>query len=233
MKIKEREKACLKVLEKLPINSYVLIGGYATSSFDFPRFSVDLDLVIREKDKQSFIHILDQENFSLTIKTKNLNKIYRSQFLRFEKKVNSFSVSVDLMINAVVSRQTDVAYSFSYLFRNSEIREVVGSMPGLRIKARIASREMLIALKFNSLRLTDIRDIITLCFAKIDNEKLKEHLRRCPQDKIKKNVHTVLKVLKDENHKDSIKGVFSLTDPTYQKITRKAEKTLKILGETL
>jgi predicted nucleotidyltransferase component of viral defense system len=45
----------------------VLVGGYATSSFDFPRFSVDLDLVIREKDVQRFKELLEKEDFKLTL----------------------------------------------------------------------------------------------------------------------------------------------------------------------
>lgn len=229
MKIEEREKVCFQILRRLPVNSYVLIGGYATSSFDFPRFSVDLDLIVEEKNKKDFIDILGQENFSPTIETKDLSKIYKGQFLRFEKKIDNFPVSVDLMVNAVISRQTDVAYSFSYLFKNSELREVVGFTPDLKLKARTANREMLIALKLNSLRLTDIRDIIALCFGKVDNGRLKEHLQRCPQDKIKDNIHTVLKILKDKSHKDSIKGVFSLADSTYEKIIGKVGRTLKAL----
>ena len=51
MKIEERERACLELLKKLP-EGYVLIGGYAVSAFEFPRFSVDLDIVIAEKEKR-------------------------------------------------------------------------------------------------------------------------------------------------------------------------------------
>jgi len=232
MKIIERETACFEVLKKIPIDSYVLIGGYATSAFEFPRFSVDLDLVIEKKNKQTFIRTLNQQNFSQTIKTENLNNLYQGQFLRFEKRIEDFPVSVDLMIDAVVSRQTNVAYSLPYLFENSEIREVVGSTPDLRAKARVAKRELLIALKLNSLRLADIRDIITLCFGEIDKERLKRHLQRCPQEKIKKNTHALLQVLQDERHKDSIKGVFSLSDSTYERIMGRAEKNLKVLTES-
>lgn len=53
MKIKERENICFDLLRKLP-QKLVLIGGYAASSFDFPRFSVDLDLVIRPRDVREF-----------------------------------------------------------------------------------------------------------------------------------------------------------------------------------
>ena len=229
MKIQEREKACFEVLEKLPLDNYVLIGGYATSSFEFPRFSVDLDLVIEKKNKETFIRILSKEDFSQTTETENLDKFYKGQSLRFEKKIDNFPVSVDLMIDAVVSRQTNVSYKFSYLFKNSTLREVVGSTLDFQVNARVATREILIALKLSSLRLSDIRDIIALCFGEIDKERLKKHLQRCPGDKIKENIHTALQVLRDERHKDSIKGVFSLSDSTYEKITGKAEKVLKAL----
>jgi len=63
MKIEERERACLTLLEKLP-KRYVLVGGYAVSAFEFPRFSVDLDMVIPEKDFALFSGILESEGFS-------------------------------------------------------------------------------------------------------------------------------------------------------------------------
>ncbi|MBI4173587.1 MAG: hypothetical protein HY519_02600, partial [Candidatus Aenigmarchaeota archaeon] len=63
MNLEEREQACLEALGKLPSGKYVLIGGYAASSFDFPRFSVDLDIVIKKSDETAFARLLSADGF--------------------------------------------------------------------------------------------------------------------------------------------------------------------------
>ena len=56
-----REKECFDFLKFLKKEmDYVVIGGYAVSSFGFPRFSVDLDIVIPE-DEVSFFQKLIKE----------------------------------------------------------------------------------------------------------------------------------------------------------------------------
>lgn len=233
MKIEEREEVCFEFLKNLPIDKYVLIGGYATSAFEFPRFSVDLDIVIRKEDLDSFTSLLKGEGFKQTI-SKELDQLYEGEFIRFEKRIDGLAVNVDLLVNMVQSRQTGTAYSFDYLFRNSEVREVAGSALDMRVRARVADREMLIALKANSMRLADQRDIIALCNGEVDVGKLIEHLSRCPRDVIKANIIRLLETLRDPKSKDSIKGVFSLSDEVYGRITRRTEmvftKVLEGLG---
>ncbi|MFQ5795922.1 MAG: hypothetical protein ACE5JP_12850 [Candidatus Bipolaricaulia bacterium] len=63
VEMEERERACLEAIKELPSEDYVLIGGYASSSFDFPRFSVDLDLVIKLEKENDFLKILKKQGF--------------------------------------------------------------------------------------------------------------------------------------------------------------------------
>lgn len=232
MKIEERERACFDLLGKLPHDKYVLIGGYATSAFDFPRFSVDLDLVIREEDLGFFTDLLRGEGFRQTV-GKELGRLYEGKFIRFERDIDGLTVSADLLVNMVQSRQTDAAYSFAYLFQNSELREVAGSALATRVRARVADREMLIALKANSMRLADQRDIIALCNGDVDVEKVVAHLRRCPRDIIEENIDRLLQTLADPKSKDSIKGVFSLPDPVYRRIIARTERVFRRVKEAL
>ncbi|MDG6217826.1 MAG: hypothetical protein QCI00_00095 [Candidatus Thermoplasmatota archaeon] len=47
----KREKECFDFLNQIPKqNKYVVIGGYAVTSFGFPRFSVDLDITTPENE---------------------------------------------------------------------------------------------------------------------------------------------------------------------------------------
>lgn len=230
MKIEERERACFGLLERLPHDKYVLIGGYATSAFDFPRFSVDLDLVIKGEDLGFFTDLLRGEGFRQTM-SKELGELYKGEFIRFERKINGLTVNADLLVDMVQSRQTGSAYSFAYLFRNSELREVTGSALAMRVRARVADREMLIALKTNSMRLADQRDIIALCNGDVDVKKLVEHLRRCPREVIVENIDRLLATLRDPKSKDSIKGVFSLPDPVYRRIIARTERVFRRVKE--
>ena len=99
----------------------------------------------------------------------------------------------------VQSRQTNTFYSFNYLSKNSELREVVGSSFDLVMRARVVNREMFIALKVNSMRLADQRDIIALCEGKIDIGRLVGHLKRCPKHIIANNIESLLRIIKVPN----------------------------------
>jgi len=226
MKIEERERVCLELLGKLP-NSYVLIGGYAVSAFEFPRFSVDLDVVIPEKDFEQFSGTLETQGFSKVKEADDFALKYKGSFVCFRKMVESLSVSVDLLVGMVQCRQTDAAYSFDYMWKNSEIRMVTGFGVKASAEARVADREMLIALKINSIRMADQRDIIGLCGGTVDTEKVANHLTRAPMDKIREQIGRLLSFLQDPKSRDSLKGVFVFSDSVLDNLLKKTEETLK------
>lgn len=233
MKIEERERACFDLLERLSRDKYVLIGGYATSAFDFPRFSVDLDIAIKGEDLKLFTDLLEQQGYSRVIRSDEFSRTYEGEFIRFEREVNGLSVSADLLVNMVQSRQTNSAYSFGYLFKNSEIRNIIGYSQDLAVRARVADREMLIALKANSMRLPDQRDIIALCNGEVDVKKVVKHLERCPKDVIKENISKLLATIEDPKQKDSIKGVFGLPDEIYERVISRTEAIFMKLERVL
>jgi len=228
MKIQERERLCIDLLRKLP-QKFVLIGGYATSSFDFPRFSVDLDLVIRGKDVGKLSEVLEGEGFRVVKDLGEFSKFYKGRIMRFERKVDALPVSVDLFVDMVQARQTNATYSFDYLWKNSEIRRVVGSGVKDYVEARVANKEMLIALKINSIRTADQRDIIGLCNGIIDVRKILNHLKRAPKDKILNHIDIIATTLEKPESKDSIKGVFGISDKVYQRIIDKAKKEILLI----
>lgn len=232
MKIEERERACLELLGKLP-KRYVLIGGYAVSAFEFPRFSVDLDMVISEKDFEQFSGILEKQAFSKLKDADDFALAYKGRFVCFRKMVESLPVSVDLLVGMVQCRQTDAAYSFDYVWKNSEIRMVTGFGVKASAEARVADREMLIALKINSMRMADQRDIIALCGGTVDTEKVFNHLTRGPRDKISEHIGRLLSFLQDRKSRDSLKGVFVFSDSVLDNLLKKTEETLEEIDRKL
>ena len=91
-------------------------------------------------------------------------------------------VGLDLFVDSVHSRTTGSEYSFDYLSKNSEIREIRGRSLEARASARVPDREMLIALKMSSLRRQDMRDILVICHERPMAERVAEHLKGWRQD---------------------------------------------------
>ncbi len=224
-KLLMREKECFEFLNAIPQKTkYVLVGGYAVSSFGFPRF--DLDIVIPEAELKFFEELLGERIFTLASERKNLDEVYGGEFKSYGKRTE-LPVSVDLLINSIKSRQTGASYAFQYLLKSSEIRTVNGWHPSSKASVRVADREMLIALKINSMRLTDKRDVIMLCYEKHDTERIIEHLKRCPKEIIEKHLHELAALMEDPRYIDAIKGEFSITDKVYQAATKNTKKTVE------
>lgn len=186
-KMEAREKECFQFLNELPLTRrYVLIGGYAVSSFQFPRYSVDLDIVLPEEQLLFFQGFAKKRGFELEGEH-DVEQTYHGRSVVYAKQVG-VRVGLDLLVNSVFSRQTKFAYPFPDLFENSEVREIRGRGLGARARARVASREMLLALKTNSMRDQDMRDILALCFQEPSLSKVVAHLEKCPRKKIAENL---------------------------------------------
>ncbi len=208
--LESREEECFRFLREIPAGSkYVLIGGYAVSSFQFPRFSVDLDLVVEEEGVSGFRRLAERSGFKF--KQENLLKDnYAGRYVAYVKGIGVI-VSLDLMVNSVVSRETGFAYPFGYVYRNSEIREVRGRGLDARARARVADREMLLALKANAMRQQDMRDILALCYEKPDQAKVVSHLRKCPAEPILKNLE-LLETFLSSRDPHGFKSVFGISE---------------------
>ena len=62
--LENRERECFQFLQEIPMERrYVLIGGYAVSSFQFPRYSVDLDIVIPQRELRFFQGLARRKRF--------------------------------------------------------------------------------------------------------------------------------------------------------------------------
>lgn len=178
---------------------FIVVGGYAVSAFKH-RFSVDADVVIQSKDLDKFETIVEKEYFKKTSE-KEIENIYSSRFLRYEKD----TASVDLMIDAVSARATRASFSYKILLDNSVKKKIIGIEK--EISARVPVKEMMIIMKIHSGRLTDFRDIAAL--AKDTNlQEIRKLLFIGDLNALNDNLKRLAKVVKDKNFVDSFKGVF-------------------------
>ncbi len=178
---------------------FVIVGGYAVSAFKH-RFSVDADIVVQSKDLDKFETILKKEKFVKTSE-KELENIYSSRFVRYEKD----SASVDFLIDALASRSTGACFSYNLLADNSTEKRIIGIEK--EISAKVPAKELIIVMKLHSGRLTDFRDIAALAKG-TDLEKIKKFLFIGDLKSLTNNLNKLVQVVEDKNFVDSFKGVF-------------------------
>ena len=164
----EREQEVMRTLSLFLDKdlNFIVVGGYAVSTYK-KRFSIDLDVIVKEKDLEKFEEILKKKGYVLHYE-KEISLLYGENFKRFIKKIRNLPVNIDLLINGLVSRTTDATWSFDYI-KNHAVKRKLNSLVFLT-----PEKELLIAMKLHSGRLSDIRDIVALM--PCNKETLKRHL---------------------------------------------------------
>ena len=206
-----RENVIIRLIRLLSDSKldFIVVGGYAVSVHK-RRFSIDLDIVIKEADASKFESLLEKEGYASGY-SKEISTVYGEKFRRLEKKIGinkqmpkasgTLSVSVDLMINGVVSRLTGGSWSYELLLENS----TKGTLQGTEFLAPI--KELLVAMKMHSGRFSDVRDIVAL-YENTDQAVILKYAKRGDIKKLKTALRKEIKFMKNPNFKDSFKGVF-------------------------
>ena len=77
------------------------------------------------------------------------------------------------------------------------------------------------ALKINSMRLADQRDIIALCGGGVNITKIITHLRKTPRKKILSHMEKLVDFIQDPKNRDSLKRVFMLSGPVLDSLLKR------------
>ena len=116
--------------------------------------------------------------------------------------MRNLPVNVDFLINGLVSRTTDSTWGFEYV-KEHAVKRRLDNLEFLTPK-----KELLIAMKFHSGRLSDIRDIVALM--PCNEEELKKHLLKGDINKLKRSMKEQLTFLEKPQFNDSFKGIFGI-----------------------
>lgn len=211
-----RERFCFDVLRELPRAGLVLIGGYAVSAYGPPRFSVDLDLVLRKSAVPKVQAVLRRFGFVRVGDWKG-GEVFAGRAERWTRGTGPLPVSADLLIGGVSDRRSGATHAYAELRRGARRRRVRGMDASSVAEATVPDREILIGLKLEVGRLVDLRDIAILAGDPLDMGRLGAFLRAAPTDVLEEHTRTLLSVLDTRSFRDSLKGVYMLDDRAFQR----------------
>lgn len=212
-----REREIFEALKRIKSFDFVLIGGYAVTSYTLPRFSVDCDIVVKDREE---IKKIEKELIAFGYQKQEINKEklpYYGNFERYEKELqHNFRVSFDILFKEVSDRQTGIAFTADWIFENSEVRNLKGKTINEELKLKIANPDSLIVMKISSCRINDIRDVFMLIVYSKDKKWIKDEISK------KYNFNERFIKLNDKinskQFKDGLQGVFGIIeDKTFEK----------------
>jgi hypothetical protein len=205
-----REKEIFETLKKIKKSNFVVIGGYAVNAYTLPRFSVDCDIVIKNKDESDKIEDSLIELGYYKVKHSSETS-YEGKFERYEKEIApNFNVSVDILIGEILDRNTKAKFSAEWVFENSELRNLKGKTINEQLKLKIIDSEALFAMKMISCRKTDIRDMFLLINSVKDTDWIKKEVSE--RFDFKNRLSKLVKEISSKQFKDGLQGVFGVID---------------------
>ena len=219
-----REEEIFKAIKWLKDYEFVLIGGYAVNAYTLPRFSVDCDIVIKNRKELNKIEkslteadYHEEKNYSNEIP-------YKGNFKRYEKELgNNFKVNIDILIEEILDRQTNAKLSAEWIFENSNLKNLQGKTISEQLKLKIINADALVAMKLISCRQTDIRDIFLLVSSVKNKEWIKKEVLK--RYNLKDRLVKVLSKINSKQFKDELQGVFGMVD------NKLFERNKKLIGE--
>ena len=222
-----REKEIFETLKRMGRFTFVIIGGYAVNAYTLPRFSVDCDIVLKDRKELEKIDKLLIELGYRIIKNTSEEFLYEGNFQRYEKEIGqNFRVNIDILISEVFDRETKAKFSADWIFDNSALRNLQGKTISEKLKLKIINADALFTMKLISCRQTDIRDIFLL-ISSIKDKKwvMKEVAERYD---LKDRLSKVLNKINSKQFKDGLQGVFGIID---EKTFAKNKKMIIELGD--
>ncbi len=221
-----REKEIFETLNKLKEFDFVLVGGYAVTSYTQPRFSVDCDIVLKDETQLKEIKTILIESGYKKEETDKTKLPYQGFFERFEKILfKDFKVSIDILIKEVSDRQTGISFPAKWIFDNSEIRSLKCKTINEELKLKIANPDSLIVMKISSCRINDIRDVFMLITHAKNKEWIKEEISK--KYNFKERLSRLKEKINSKQFKSNLQGVFGFIE---DKIFEKHKKAVLELG---
>lgn len=202
MMLHEREKAVLDTLAKVPRQQVVLVGGYAVNVYVPPRFSIDCDLVVLA-GLSKLEAALAKEGYAKAEK----GEIPYGSYVRYVNQAKG--ASFDLLVNAVLDRNTGISFERALFEKHSRKRTTLGRINPIRIELRVADPELLFGMKFVTGRRQDVRDLFMLAGTELDWDVVERIVRdKCQPELCAKRADEIRRSVSAKTYRPSLQGAF-------------------------
>jgi hypothetical protein len=220
-----RENEILRTLEAVYPKGkrFTLIGGYAVDAYSpLPRYSVDCDMVIPKTELEALGGVLKELGYADN-GAQWRDELSGLETRKFVKAVGAESVSVDMLIDGIRCRQTEAVWKEREVRGSSKVLRVVGVSRA--VLSRVASRELLIAMKLHSGRGTDLRDVAMISES-ADWDLVAKWTGRGANDKVAAQLHRAV----DEMTKPDFEGQLKAGFSSKKSEKRRIEATLNAIN---
>lgn len=212
----KREKEIFDTLKSIKYSEFVIVGGYAVNAYTLPRFSTDCDLVVKDEKEAGKIGTeLMKIGYSEDSETTGIP--YTGSFKRYVKKISKgIRVSMDLLIEKVIDRQTGATFTAQWVFDNSDRRKLPGKTISEDMVLRIIDLDALFVMKAICGRNTDIRDVFMMVSDIKDREWVTKEIRQ--RHDLNGCLSKIEEKVSSAEFRDGLQGVFSkIPDKTFEK----------------
>jgi hypothetical protein len=155
-----RETEIIRILRVLSeaIDGFVVVGGYAVNALGQHRVSVDCNLAT---DRDS-VPVIDSRLLGegYTLARSDVRLPIGVTIREYHKSVGGELASLELFVDTVVNTTTRGIWSYGFIRENSVEAIVVGATGST--PARVAQRNLLVAMKLHSGRTHDSGDVVML-----------------------------------------------------------------------
>ncbi|MEK6953660.1 MAG: nucleotidyl transferase AbiEii/AbiGii toxin family protein [Candidatus Micrarchaeota archaeon] len=221
-----REREIFEALRLLREEEFAIIGGYAANAYAPARFSVDCDLVIKDrKAAERIAKKLESAGF-LQKEDAATGGEYAGSFIRLEKTLEKgFKASFDLLIMEVYDRRSGISFSAEWVFLHSKRRRLKGKTFTDSLETRIINPDALAAMKLVCARASDLRDVFMLLPQLEDSNSLKRMIAE--KAELNKVLKTASQLILSKEFKRNLEGVFGFIDErVYRKHIAAFEKLM-------
>ena len=228
----ERERACFALLRALVGREAVLVGGYAVSAYGPPRFSLDLDLVTPAAEVPGF-HAALREAGLARVRDWAGGAGLGGRAERWSRGKEAFPLAVDLLVDGISDRVSGASHPYAAIRRGARHRTVRGLDPSSEARPLVPSAEVLVALKLESARLVDLRDLAILAGAGVDAAAVAAFLRGVRRDVLEEHLDALSAALGRRDYEDSLKGVSMLDARAFRRLADRTRGLVLELREAL
>jgi hypothetical protein len=172
----ERERKVAILLQDWPrYLSGVLIGGYAVAAYGPPRYSVDVDIVVRSSTEQAWTQWLQGRGLALQ---RAPRKFGRGESTVGVQRWTLETVTVDLMIGGVRDRVSGTVIPEDWILREPRMLQPELLSGQLGAPVAVVRAEALWALKLLAGRPTDLTDLFGMSRQPVRLTEIRELFER-------------------------------------------------------